>query len=230
MFPAWLDWNRQATVAESVTSQNLEETAGPVEADLPLVKMLSTVEELRVFSDERRWAITSILTDEELTVKEIAGRLGEPQKRLYHHIGELERVGLITVTRTEIKFGILQKYYRSTSRFIDVSPSLMNLSSEDEEVQAAIDFYLILLKRAAFDIRQAVTHDPHVIGEDMFWVSTNTIRLTRERARQLQRRLDELHSEFVDNNPRPENDEVYEVRLTLALSPRIAGSPDGVVR
>jgi DNA-binding transcriptional ArsR family regulator len=195
---------------------------------MEFVRELTEVDELRVIADPRRWAIHSLLIQGELTVKELAERIGEPQKRLYHHIRELERVGLIRVTRTELRYGIVQKHYRATSQWLDVSPALMHLPASSDEVRAAIDWYLNLLRMTAGNLRQALGVEPRVIGSPLFWASYNGVRMSPQRARDLAQRIADLHTEFVDNNLPPADGEPAErIALTLVMTPLPPRVPAG---
>lgn len=194
------------------------------------VRELTDVDELRVISDPRRWAIHSLLISYELNVTELAERIGEPRKRLYYHIKELERVRLIRVTRTEQRFGITEKYYRATSEWLDISPALMHLPASSAEVQAATDWYVNLLQMTAAHLRRAIGRDPKVLGNELFWASHNGIRMEPERAAELARRLGELHDEFVIETPSYPGEPYQGVMLTLfmvPLPPRRPGRPVG---
>lgn len=196
-------------------------TPATVDPEMAFVHQLKDVDELRVMSDPRRFQLHSLLIHHELTVKEMAERIGEPQKRLYHHVKELERVGLIRVTRTELRFGIVQKFYRATAQWLDVSPALMHLPAASAEMRAALDWYLNLLRMTAANLRETLDADPRVIGSELFWTSMNGIRLSPERARELAARISDLHEEFVDNAPPiSDGDPSERISLTLFMFPR----------
>lgn len=205
-------------MTEEAHSAALPAPAG-IEPGMEHVRELTDVDELRVISDPRRWAIHSLLIRYELSVTEIAERIGEPRKRLYHHIKELERVRLIRVTRTEQRFGITEKFYRATSEWLDISPALMHLPASSEEVQAATNWYVNLLHMTAANLRRAISLDPRVIGNELFWASYNGIRMSPERAAELARRLAELHEEFVTDEPAYSGEPYQGISLTLVMLP-----------
>ncbi len=63
--------------------------------ELPVVHELTTLEQLRAVSDPVRVVIFRLLREREQTVKALCEILNESSTRLYYHVSELERVGLV---------------------------------------------------------------------------------------------------------------------------------------
>ena len=78
-------------------------------------KELSTIEEIRIYSDPYRMKILNHFQrmDHPATIKEIADDMGEVPAKVYYHAKKLESIGLITVVRTKEINGINAKYYES---------------------------------------------------------------------------------------------------------------------
>lgn len=78
---------------------------------------LSTIEEIKTYSDPYRLRIITFLRNskEEATVKEIADYLGEVPAKIHYHIKKLERAGIIELVRTKEIKGIIAKYYYLTA-------------------------------------------------------------------------------------------------------------------
>ncbi|HEX5166560.1 MAG TPA: winged helix-turn-helix domain-containing protein [Thermomicrobiales bacterium] len=192
--------------------------------DLPIVHELNTLEQLRAVSDPLRVAIFRLLREREHTVKELCDELGESSTRLYYHVGELERVGLVRLVRTESKSGTTHKYYRSVSQFLNVPTSLLHDDSRSPEQEAAVDWFCSMLENSVMDVRQAFGSAGPDFDRDLTFVTRNYIRTTPERAREFVRKLDELQNELL-----AADDESATFRITFTASlvptPRFLATP-----
>jgi len=167
------------------------------EQELELLHELRTLDELRALSDPLRVMLLRLLREREHTVKELCDLLGESSTRLYYHVGELERVGLVRLVRTEAKSGIVQKYYRSVARFVCAPFSLFQDDATSAEARAALDWWGILLEQAEMDLRQAFGA-PETVDLDTILTTRNYIRLTPERAREFSAKLKSVWEELLD--------------------------------
>ena len=86
---------------------------------------VSTLEQLRVLSDPLRMRILNCLFGQPKTVKQVADELDMTATRLYYHVGELERIGIIQLIETRIKSGIGEKYYRTVADNLRVRRNLL---------------------------------------------------------------------------------------------------------
>ncbi len=98
--------------------------------------------------------IIEVLKDKELYPKQIAGVLNEHEQKIYYHIKNLEKAGIIRITKTEAIKGSVARYYKLSNpafffRFSDfhLSPKLLkqkecsdflNPFIEDGELNALI--------------------------------------------------------------------------------------------
>ncbi len=129
--------------------------------ELPGVREIDTVEELRALADPVRLAILSALDTQvpggELpvrSVKELAQQLGEPQTKLYRHVKQLEAAGLIEVAATRMVSGILEQRYRARQRDLRLSAALFRRHADETEaaIRSAFDAFLTgLFDRARED-------------------------------------------------------------------------------
>jgi predicted ArsR family transcriptional regulator len=71
---------------------------------------------LRVLSDPQRSFIVYSLASRAKTVKALAAELGCPPTRLYYHMQQLEKHGLVFVEETRLVSGIVEKHYRALAR------------------------------------------------------------------------------------------------------------------
>ncbi|MED5019868.1 helix-turn-helix domain-containing protein [Paenibacillus chibensis] len=78
-------------------------------------KELSTIEEIRIYSDPYRMKILSHFQrmDHPVTIKEIADEMGEVPAKVYYHAKKLESIGLLKLISTKEINGINAKYYES---------------------------------------------------------------------------------------------------------------------
>lgn len=119
--------------------------------ELPGVREIDSVQELRALADPVRLAILSALDprrpDGELpvmSVKELAQHLGEPQTKLYRHVKQLEAAGLIEVAATRMVSGILEQRYRARQRVLRLSAGLFRRHADETEaaIRSAFDAFL----------------------------------------------------------------------------------------
>jgi DNA-binding transcriptional ArsR family regulator len=77
--------------------------------------VISDLAVLRVLTDPLRARLVMQLRITAATAAELAEALAEPVKKLYYHLGLLERHGLIRVVATRVVSGIIEKRYRTTA-------------------------------------------------------------------------------------------------------------------
>jgi DNA-binding transcriptional ArsR family regulator len=194
--------------------------------DLELLHDLRTLDELRALSDPLRLMLFRLLREQERTVKELCDLLGDSSTRLYYHVGELERVGLVRLVRTEAKSGIVQKYYRAVARFVCAPFTLFHDEPQSDEARAALDWYAIMIRQAETDLRQVFADPQRVPDPDTLFMTRNYIRTTPERARELAARIIQLQKELIEAD-----DEAGPVRFAFTTvfapssQPPITGPP-----
>ncbi len=78
-----------------------------------------SMELMKILSDPRRNQILHLASDEPITVKELAEKIGEEPLRLYYHIKKLMKADLLEVVDTRQHGNLTEKYYK-TANFRDV--------------------------------------------------------------------------------------------------------------
>ncbi|MGW2373689.1 ArsR/SmtB family transcription factor [Kitasatospora sp. NPDC001683] len=112
---------------------------------------------LKPLADPLRLAILGALKsaeDRPLTAKELAAELGEPQTKLYRHIEQLERAGLILVAGTRLVSGTVESRYRVAQDSIRLAPEMFTTDSPARS--GAYDAMLATLDRVRGDFRSQV--------------------------------------------------------------------------
>ena len=77
------------------------------------IKKLSTMEEIRIYSDPYRLKILTTFQklNRPATIKEVADEMGEVPAKVYYHAKKMERIGLLLLEHTKLINGITAKYY-----------------------------------------------------------------------------------------------------------------------
>ncbi len=119
---------------------------------------VNDLEQLRVLSDPLRMRILHTLHAQPLTVKQVADRLEMTPTKLYYHVGELERIGVVKVVETRVKSGIIEKYYQLTADIIKVSRDLFKLTHQEDGRSMYAELLASILEATADDIRLAVAN------------------------------------------------------------------------
>lgn len=78
--------------------------------------------EMRALAHPLRLRIMELFAEQPRTTKQVAAILGQPPTRLYHHVGALERAGLLRVTETRKKRGTVERWYAAVVRAVQTPP------------------------------------------------------------------------------------------------------------
>lgn len=198
-------------------------TAKPA-ADQPAVFNVTDLEQLRVLSDPLRMRVLNNLFQEPLTVKQVADRLEVPATKLYYHVNELERIGLVKVVETRVKSGIIEKYYRMTAGKIQVSRELLRLTQQQSaEASTYGEMLASIFEAVADDLRQSVAGGLLTPAEEvsakepatkLAAIGRTNVRLKRSAASRLAKKLSKLLMEEME----AADDETGEVEYGFALA------------
>ena len=77
-----------------------------------------TVADLRALAHPLRLRMMELFAESPKTTKQVAGLLGQPPTRLYHHVAALERAGLLVLTETRPNRGAVEKWYTGVAERI----------------------------------------------------------------------------------------------------------------
>ncbi|MGG1513931.1 helix-turn-helix domain-containing protein [Paenibacillus oryzisoli] len=100
--------------------------------ELQPVYIIEELEQLKTVSDPLRYKVLLYLIEKAYTGQQLAKLLGMARAKVHYHLNELEKHGFITVIRTELKNGIVQKFYRAVARGFVPSEALLPYVSEVE--------------------------------------------------------------------------------------------------
>ena len=97
--------------------------------------------------------IIKLVDAEELSVSDVARKLGVNPGSAHYHMKELEKHGLVMLVRGEIAGGVVKKYYRKTARHFTINAS--NPESAPALAEVGIDeaFKEKLIRSMAFWLR-----------------------------------------------------------------------------
>jgi DNA-binding transcriptional ArsR family regulator len=186
------------------------------------IYVLEDLEQVRAAATPLRVQILDCLGAKARTVREVGQVLEISSNKLYYHVGELERVGLVELVHTEVQAGIQQKYYRARAHYYYLSPDLLRGASIDDHATAGAAFMTSQLDTAAQALRNAyldgsIGQTPHA-----FRLSRREVRVSSEHAHELHNRIRELDQLAVSyDDPKGE----LALELVMAVFPRKQDRP-----
>lgn len=155
---------------------------------------------LRVLADPARSFIVYSLVPEAKTVKTLAAELGCPPTRLYYHVQQLQKHGLIRVEHSRLVSGILEKHYRAVARDFPLDRAAYgeDATSDSARHEALLAFVFDQtrldisrgLNSGQIDIRKRAPE----VGALMAY--RNVLKLDEEQAARLYRRLLDFWLEY----------------------------------
>jgi len=74
-----------------------------------------TLKDAMLLGSEQKWRITQLLAKREMTIQEIAAEIGVSVPTAHEHVTRLKEAGILKLVRTEVKRGVVKKYYRIAS-------------------------------------------------------------------------------------------------------------------
>jgi DNA-binding transcriptional ArsR family regulator len=103
-----------------------------------------------------------------MSVKELAGELGEPQTKLYRHVRQLEAVGLVRVAASRLVSGILEQRYQACQASLEFGPGAMGSRAAvaDETVADAATVLRTILSQYGERFLAAAASQP-VLPDDL---------------------------------------------------------------
>lgn len=77
--------------------------------------VVNRAEQIKAVADEKRIRILDLLVARSATVAELAAELREPHAKIYYHVKELERNGIIEMVQETPRAGSAEKHYRAVA-------------------------------------------------------------------------------------------------------------------
>jgi DNA-binding transcriptional ArsR family regulator len=157
---------------------------------------ISSTEQLHALSNPRRWAIIGRLNDRPASVQELSRSMGTAKGTIGHHVGVLERAGLVRVAETRKVRGVVEKRYARVGR---------RYKLPEGDAAAALgtkhDIGMLPLRQAVAEARRSTGED------DPSMAFILRARMSADRARRFADLLNALGAEFADGAP--EEGETY---------------------
>ncbi|MFC7679472.1 helix-turn-helix domain-containing protein [Paenibacillus sp. GCM10028914] len=146
-------------------------------------KVLSTLEEIKVYSDPYRLKILNIFhkLDRPATVKEVADEMGEVPAKVHYHVKKLEKIGLVHLVSTKEINGIVAKYYLPFLGTIEINRQDAHYEPSADELMRS-EMYKLLSElyeqnKERFFKQVKNSDKPHAS------ITNNTLYMTDEEAR-----------------------------------------------
>lgn len=188
--------------------------------DIPEVAIISDLKALKLYTDPLRRKILLVLSEQPLSVHQIADRLNVPFTRLYYHIRLLEKHNLIRLVESRtVHGGVEEKFYQAAAKTFLIDRTLKTLNAESRA--AVVDMAIELsLESAKSDILQALEdgaidleqYPPH---PQALLLRYGQFSLNPERAAEYQRRLLDLYAEFVQEATDEPGEKAYHIIFGL---------------
>lgn len=185
-----------------MSAETFEPAGGPQARD-PEELVVSDFGALKALSNPLRMRLLEALSEEPMTVKQLAARLGEAQTKLYRHVRILERNELVKVDGTRLVSGILERRYRCAAKAVRIDRAVLAPGSSPGRADlAGLDIVLkALFEKTRTEIREGVRDgviDPALtpMAPRSLLATRGRLHLTVQQAEDLRRRLIELTQHF----------------------------------
>lgn len=189
------------------------------------LKMIRSVETLKIIADPLRLRILALLRREPSTARQIAQELSTPIKKLYYHLGLMEEHDLIRVRSTRLVSGILEKQYEPTAYRISVDRALLSPAAPEPAVPESLDVFLsFVLDHARAEIKKSIAAgliDPAAAtpAEGGLSLGRLWLRLTKAQRSELECRMKDLHMEYAANQAAPGDPDAEYYELLIGVYP-----------
>lgn len=153
-------------------------------------KSLTTLEEIKIFSDPYRLRIMKTFVDfgRPATVKEVADRMGEVPAKVYYHVKKLESIGLVSIDHTEVINGIVAKYYLYHAGEIEIKSADI-----EPEMRSAYWSNVKRMLAEQFDqVKEKFLRRASGSSVDTGRFTQNVLYMTQEEADEVSRKISEL--------------------------------------
>src|SRR5262245_11576025 len=173
-----------------------------------------TVAELRALAHPLRLRILELFAEAPRTTKQVADLLGQPPTRLYHHVGALERAGLLVLTETRQIRGATEKWYEATARRMAMKP--VHAPARRRALGATV---LSILEQSRQEVARAVQQEsdqPPLLVRLVIPAPIATIAELRKR---LAAMVDDIRKDFGLDEDGPLPADAARWAVTLAFAP-----------
>jgi DNA-binding transcriptional ArsR family regulator len=177
---------------------------------------------MKVLADPLRIRILELFC-EERTTKQVAGILGQPPTRLYHHVAALERVGLVRLARTQQRRGATEKYYLAVARTFSADSRLFSSGRARHVREAGHGVAAQILENTGADLGALLerAEGPAALPEQEVFLSYLEVRATPGELKAIRARLAKLIKSTANRSRADAPRRPY--RLTIAFFPLVKG-------
>lgn len=168
--------------------------------------MLNRLDQVKALSDSLRIKILDHFCNEALTTKQVAGLLGEPPHKLYHHVDALESAGLIVLEKTKQNRGTIEKYFRAVAKHFTLSPHLFEVQLDGDDLPATEKTFSAVLQNTLTEVKQSLETGLLKSGDPFF--AHLKIQLNQKQANELHQKLQEW-IDLARKTSSDEGDEIY---------------------
>jgi DNA-binding transcriptional ArsR family regulator len=166
---------------------------------------IEDVATLKAVAEPQRMRVLMLLDEGDLTVKEMAARLGVPPTRLYYHVRILENHGLLRVASTRMVSGIEERRYAATAKSWTISDDLLCSPAIGDVLKAMFDLTRVELV-LAFAAGGSPPGDP---GGNVPILNMTKTYMTPDEMRDYTQQMNELQEKFTTLQSRPGTDEYH---------------------
>src|SRR6185436_8410497 len=96
------------------------------------------IADLRALAHPLRLRMMELFAESPKTTKQVAGILGQPPTRLYHHLAALERAGLLVLRETRRNRGAIEKWYGGISQQLQMATGKKASSATARRARKAV--------------------------------------------------------------------------------------------
>jgi DNA-binding transcriptional ArsR family regulator len=194
------------------------------------VLMVPDLETLKILADPLRNQIMEILAPQQLTVNQIAEKLGLAPSKLYYHINLLEKYGFIKEVDSTVKGNIIEKVYWITAYDWKMDHELFNFSTPEGQ-QSVMTSMLTPIDATREDIQRSLEArasalqqgaEPH--PRDVI-VRREVQNMSDEIADQFADRLNEVLDDFKKYEVDEMDEDTHSWALTVAFYPSFYYEP-----
>jgi Bacterial regulatory protein, arsR family. len=178
------------------------------------IKVLKTVDEIRVFSDPYRLQILNCFYsfNEPATVKQVANEMGEVPANVHYHVKKMEKCGIVKLVYTKEINGIIAKYYEPAAKRFDIGRSDIA-----EPIQkAALDETRVMITTTYNESLKTFLEAVKSDGErsKRGSISLENVFLTEEEYEQFIKYIGEFYDKYKDRKKADSNVNEYSLFIT----------------
>jgi DNA-binding transcriptional ArsR family regulator len=113
--------------------------------------VLTRLDQLRALAEPLRFRMVETLIAAEQSATGLARALGVPTTRLYHHLEQLEKAGLIKVVRQVRRRGVDERVYQATAHELALAENLLAMNPDPSQSKDSLLSLARSVLGAAFD-------------------------------------------------------------------------------